>query len=92
MEWTTHELNTDFAWQPTRGPFRRVNVEQAASYDEQGFFLLEDAFDAEVVREVIEDNVSGLVTPPRDSAALAAALKKMISDSCSRSYFCIYYG
>jgi len=42
------------------------------------------ASDVGLVREVIEDNVSGLVTPPRDSAALAAALKKMISDSAFR--------
>ena len=40
-----HALNQDFAWEPTRGPFRIVTAEQARSYDERGFFVLEDAFD-----------------------------------------------
>ena len=40
-----HALNHGFAWEPTRGPFRIVTAEQARSYDERGFFVLEDAFD-----------------------------------------------
>ena len=44
-----HELNRDFRWDPTRGPFRIVTPEQAQSYDERGFFVLEDAFDHETI-------------------------------------------
>ena len=39
-----HELNTDFTWVDRSGPFRRITPAQARSYDELGFFLLEDAF------------------------------------------------
>ena len=55
MDWTPHELNQGFDWQPTRGPFRRVTAEQASRYDQQGFFVLENAFDPDTVREVIEE-------------------------------------
>ena len=44
-----HELNRDFRWDPTRGPFRIVTPEQAQSYDERGFFVLEDVFDPETI-------------------------------------------
>lgn len=55
MDWAPHELNQGFEWRPTEGPFRRVTAEQASSYDEQGFFVLENAFDPETVREVISE-------------------------------------
>ena len=38
-----HPLNRTFAWAPRRGPYRRVTSEQAAAYDRDGFFVLEDA-------------------------------------------------
>jgi ectoine hydroxylase-related dioxygenase (phytanoyl-CoA dioxygenase family) len=47
-----HELNRDFYWTPHRGPFRRVSEEQARSYDEQGFFVLEDAFEPSTIERV----------------------------------------
>jgi len=50
-----HELNRAFHWEPHQGPFRRVGAEQARAYDEQGFFVLEDAFDAETMRSVIAE-------------------------------------
>ena len=40
---TAHELNTSFSWDDHRGPWRVVTAEQARSYDECGFFVLEDA-------------------------------------------------
>ena len=43
-----HPWNTDFTWTDHTGPFRRVTAEQARAYDEQGFFVLHDAIDAEI--------------------------------------------
>ena len=48
-----HPLNTDFTWQDLRGPFRRITEAQARSYDEHGYFLLEDAFDADEMAAVM---------------------------------------
>ena len=48
-----HAQNRGFAWQPRRGPFRRVTPEQARAWDERGFFLLERAFSPETCRELI---------------------------------------
>ncbi|MBT3171936.1 MAG: glycosyltransferase family 4 protein [Rhodospirillaceae bacterium] len=42
------------------------------------------ASDVGLVSEVIENDVTGLIVPPRDSTALAVALKKMISDAAFR--------
>jgi ectoine hydroxylase-related dioxygenase (phytanoyl-CoA dioxygenase family) len=47
-----HPLNTGFAWVDRRGPFRRVSEAQARQYDELGYFVLEDAFDAETIAEL----------------------------------------
>jgi hypothetical protein len=44
-----HPWNTEFTWPEHTGPFRRVTPEQAKAYDEQGFFVLEAAIDAETV-------------------------------------------
>ncbi len=50
-----HELNTGFHWERAPGPFRRISEEQALAYAEQGFFVLEDAFDPATVAEVIAE-------------------------------------
>jgi phytanoyl-CoA hydroxylase len=50
-----HPLNQGFAWKPVTGPFRRVTAEQAQSFNEKGFFLLEDAIDGETVARVIAE-------------------------------------
>ena len=42
---TLHPKNKDFAWRPLRGPFRRLTHEQARRFDNEGWFLLEDAFE-----------------------------------------------
>lgn len=41
-----HPWNAEFTWPEHTGPFRVVTPEQAAAYDERGFFVLEDAVDA----------------------------------------------
>jgi ectoine hydroxylase-related dioxygenase (phytanoyl-CoA dioxygenase family) len=47
-----HDQNKDFAWKPTRGPYRRLTDAQARQYDEAGYFLLESAFTADEMAEV----------------------------------------
>ncbi len=49
-----HHLNTEFEWKPHRGPFRIVSEAQARQYDEQGYFVFEDVFDAETIQTLIE--------------------------------------
>jgi ectoine hydroxylase-related dioxygenase (phytanoyl-CoA dioxygenase family) len=45
-----HPWNTGFRWPEHEGPFRVVSEQHARAYDERGFFVLEDALDAETVR------------------------------------------
>jgi ectoine hydroxylase-related dioxygenase (phytanoyl-CoA dioxygenase family) len=45
MSFERHEFNTEFTWQGSRRPLRRVTEEQARSWDELGYFVLEDAVD-----------------------------------------------
>ncbi len=47
-----HPLNDGFTWTDHHGPLRVVTEAQAAAYDEQGFFVLEDALDAATVGAV----------------------------------------
>jgi ectoine hydroxylase-related dioxygenase (phytanoyl-CoA dioxygenase family) len=47
-----HPWNTDFSSPDHPGPFRRVTSAQARAYDEQGFFVLEDAVDADALAAV----------------------------------------
>jgi ectoine hydroxylase-related dioxygenase (phytanoyl-CoA dioxygenase family) len=49
---TPHALNRGFAWQPPRGPFRRVTAAQAERFDEQGFCVLEGAIAPDVIAAV----------------------------------------
>jgi ectoine hydroxylase-related dioxygenase (phytanoyl-CoA dioxygenase family) len=44
-----HPWNRSFEWRDHDGPFRRVTPAQAHQYDEQGFFVLEGAFDADTI-------------------------------------------
>ena len=46
---TLHPWNDAFTWTDHTGPFRRITAEQARAFDEQGFFVLEDAVDAETL-------------------------------------------
>lgn len=49
-----HPWSRDFEWPRHPGPFRRLTPEQAEQYDSQGFVLLENAIDPEVLRAVTE--------------------------------------
>ncbi|MDG2303664.1 MAG: phytanoyl-CoA dioxygenase family protein [Candidatus Binatia bacterium] len=49
-----HLNNQLFRWEPHEGPFRRVTPAQARAYDEQGAFILEDAFDVDTMAKVID--------------------------------------
>jgi ectoine hydroxylase-related dioxygenase (phytanoyl-CoA dioxygenase family) len=55
MKASPHPWSRDFSWQPPRGPFRRIDPAQARSWDQQGYFVLEDAFDAATVAAVIAE-------------------------------------
>jgi len=41
-----HPWNEGFVWRDHAGPFTTVTAEQAKQFDEEGFFVVEDAFDA----------------------------------------------
>lgn len=49
-----HDRNRDFVWEPLKPPFRRITVAQAAQYDADGFFLLEQAFSHDEMRAVVD--------------------------------------
>jgi len=50
-----HPLNTSFEWEPTRASLRMLSAEQARHYDENGFVVLEDVFDAETMAATIAE-------------------------------------
>lgn len=52
--WSLHPWNHDFAWPDHAGPFRFVSAEHARAFDQDGFFVLEEAFDPATVHEVSE--------------------------------------
>jgi phytanoyl-CoA hydroxylase len=50
-----HPLNHGFSWTPARGPFRRITDEQARSFNERGFFVMENALDSATVARAIAE-------------------------------------
>jgi phytanoyl-CoA hydroxylase len=52
MERVPHPWNTGFQWQNHTGECTTVTVEQAAQFDELGFFVLEDAFDPATLEQL----------------------------------------
>jgi len=52
---TPHPLNGRFTWTPARGPFRRVTAEQARRWNDDGFFMLDDALDPATVRTLVAE-------------------------------------
>jgi ectoine hydroxylase-related dioxygenase (phytanoyl-CoA dioxygenase family) len=50
-----HKWNEAFEWEPATGPFRRITDEQARDYDEQGFFVFEDALSADEVARLRDE-------------------------------------
>jgi len=55
MEYTLHPRNRSFHWEDRQPPFRRLRAEQVKQYDERGFLVLEDAFDAATMERVIAE-------------------------------------
>jgi ectoine hydroxylase-related dioxygenase (phytanoyl-CoA dioxygenase family) len=49
-----HERNQKFEWRASEGPYRLLTQAQARQYDEQGYFLLENAFAQNEIRAVTE--------------------------------------
>jgi ectoine hydroxylase-related dioxygenase (phytanoyl-CoA dioxygenase family) len=50
---TLHPRNRGFRWTAPAGPWRRVSSAQARAFDETGCFVLDDAFDADTLAEVV---------------------------------------
>jgi ectoine hydroxylase-related dioxygenase (phytanoyl-CoA dioxygenase family) len=50
-----HPLNRGFQWTPVSGPFRRITAEQTQSFNQRGFFVMENALDAETVARTISE-------------------------------------
>jgi hypothetical protein len=63
-----HERNTSFAWRDHTGPFGHVTTAQARQYDEDRFFVLEDALHPAQV-----DALTAVVDPFEERAAAGAA-------------------
>ena len=55
MRVRTHPHNLGFQWSALGGPYRRITSEQARRWDEDGYFVLDDAFDPDTVASVIEE-------------------------------------
>jgi ectoine hydroxylase-related dioxygenase (phytanoyl-CoA dioxygenase family) len=50
-----HPWNTEFRWQPLRGPFRRLTHAQAAEFDERGFVVIEDAVAPDELETIVTE-------------------------------------
>jgi len=50
-----HPLNEKFVWTDHTGPFRAVREDQAEAYDRDGYFLIEDAFDPDLIASLLEE-------------------------------------
>jgi len=50
-----HPRNRDFAWAAPAPPYRRITPEHARAWNEQGGFLLRDAFSAAEIAEVLAE-------------------------------------
>jgi ectoine hydroxylase-related dioxygenase (phytanoyl-CoA dioxygenase family) len=47
-----HEWNQSFDWKSAQAPYRFITEEQADSWNQNGFFLVEDAFDSETLSRI----------------------------------------
>jgi hypothetical protein len=50
-----HPFNRDFAWTDHEGPFRVLTPDQARSYDEQGFIVLDDAISPDDLTPIVAE-------------------------------------
>jgi ectoine hydroxylase-related dioxygenase (phytanoyl-CoA dioxygenase family) len=48
-------MNQGFEWRPIEGPYRRLTAAQAESYNDRGFFILEDAVAPDLLGRVIAE-------------------------------------
>jgi hypothetical protein len=55
MKLELHEKNKSFSWQEKKPPFCFLSKAQVQQYDEQGFFLLKDAFSKEEIDQVLSE-------------------------------------
>lgn len=65
-----HHRNHGFEWRPSNAPYSLLTPEQAKSYDENGYFLFENAFSGEEM-----DAVAGAIAPFEQ--AMEENLRKM---------------
>jgi len=59
VERSPHPWNRDFVWEDHVGPFRSVSDVQAGQYDELGWFVVEQAFDADTVARMCAELEGG---------------------------------
>lgn len=59
MQRAPHPWNTAFTWLDHAGPFTTITAEQARDYDELGYFVFEDAFDASTIARLTDELTSG---------------------------------
>lgn len=52
---TPHPLNRAFTWERHQTPLRRITPQQERAYHDDGFFVLEDAFDAATMQRAIAE-------------------------------------
>ena len=52
---TLHVRNRQFEWTAPEGPYRRIGAGQARAWSQDGYFLLEDAFDPDELETLIAD-------------------------------------
>src|SRR5579863_5339337 len=50
-----HPLNRGFEWREVRGPFRRISDAHARSFNQRGFFVLDDAIDPATIARVVAE-------------------------------------
>ncbi len=56
MKLSTHPLNESFAWPEAKGPFRLITDTQAQSWNDNGYFLLENVI-SEVDLEMLQEEI-----------------------------------
>jgi ectoine hydroxylase-related dioxygenase (phytanoyl-CoA dioxygenase family) len=52
---TRHPWNTEFHWEPLRGPLRCLTDVQAAQFDEQGYVVIEDAIEPDALGAIVAE-------------------------------------
>ncbi len=78
MERERHPLNRSFEWSETHGPFRRVSEARARAYDEDGYFVLENVFDPDLIARVtaeidpVEERVETFLRKQKDETLFIA--------------------